>query len=91
MNKLIIGNFLKNMEISVMGKKMKLKLDDLKVESFVTGEKGVAGGQEPVTWQWYCTNNGGCGTAGEYCGTLNSCPTDCTCPANTCTGFGCCA
>lgn len=36
MNKRIIGNFPKKTEISVMGKKIRLKLDDLKVESFVT-------------------------------------------------------
>ncbi len=36
MNKRIIGNFPKNMEISIMGKKMKLKLDEIRVESFTT-------------------------------------------------------
>jgi hypothetical protein len=51
MNKRIIGNFLKNMEISVMGKKMKLKLDEIKVESFVTAlsendQKEIKGGLE---------------------------------------------
>jgi hypothetical protein len=50
MNKRIIGNFLKNMEISVMGKKMKLKLDEIKAESFVTSldPQRIVGGLLPT-------------------------------------------
>jgi hypothetical protein len=78
MNKLIIGNFLKKTEISVMGKKMKLKLDEIKVESFITGEK-IDGGLPPPTYP--CNSE-----VGQYCTTNNSCPTVCTCPTD-CGGF----
>jgi hypothetical protein len=56
------------MEISVMGKKMKLKLDEIKVESFVTAltkeqQMDLAGGLPPVTEGASCDR----GTLCTYC------------------------
>lgn len=75
MNKRIIGNFLKKMEISVMGKKMKLKLDEIKVESFVTSSNSnsIKGGLLPTDPDACGTNTCqnytkvGCNTTPEQC------------------------
>lgn len=75
-----------------MGKKMKLVLDDLKVQSFVTALNGnhtqnVKGGETG-----FCTDEPACEDPGTVsCG--GTCYTDCGCPVPTdeatCTCNGC--
>jgi hypothetical protein len=62
-------------------KKIKLDLDDLKVESFDTLPDGAVFGYStcPTVCQQSCGNT--------YCGSCETCPpTDCSCPPRSCIG-----
>jgi hypothetical protein len=60
-------------------KKIKLDLDELKVESFDTLPDGVVFGYS--TCPTVCQNS--CGVT--WCGTCQTCPvTDCSCPVRSC-------